>query len=124
MKNKQKFVSPEFSKRLRLLRHTKGLSQGQVAMKIGADSQRISKYERGLLYPTTELALKLVDLFDVSMDYLFRDGEAKKDFKIKNTEFVKYMQEADKLPEEKQKTLIALMDAFIKQQKLEEIMKR
>jgi len=32
------------------------------------------------------------------------------------------MEKADKLPSDKQKTLIAVLDAFIKQQKLEELM--
>lgn len=39
-------------------------------MKIGVDLHRISKYERGVLYPTIELLLKLADLFEVSLDYL------------------------------------------------------
>jgi len=33
--------------------------QGQLAEKIGVDIQRISKYERGLLIPTTEIMIKL-----------------------------------------------------------------
>jgi len=67
MTKKQSIVSPDFPKKLKQLRQTKEWSQGQVAMKIGVDLQRISKYERGVLYPTTELVLKLADLFEVQL---------------------------------------------------------
>ncbi|MBA4369353.1 MAG: transcriptional regulator [Desulfobacterium sp.] len=122
MTKKQSIVSPDFPKKLKQLRQTKEWSQGQVAMKIGVDLQRISKYERGVLYPTTELVLKLADLFEVSLDYLLRDKSNPTANKINNLELFKQMEKADKLPSDKQKTLIAVLDAFIKQQKLEELM--
>lgn len=122
MDKKQSVVSPNFPQKLKQLRQSRDWSQGQVAMKIGVDLQRISKYERGVLHPTTELALKLADLFEVSLDYLLRNEANMAVNKINNTELLKQMERADKLPTEKQKTLIAVLDAFIKQQKLEELM--
>ena len=122
MAKKQSIVSPEFPKKLKQLRQNREWSQGQVAMKIGVDLQRISKYERGVLYPTTELVLKIANLFEVSLDYLLRDEANMAVNKINNEELLNQMEKADKLPTDKQKTLIAVLDAFIKQQKLEELM--
>ncbi len=122
MTDKQSAISPDFPKKLKQLRQSKGWSQGQVAMKIGVDMQRISKYERGVLFPTTELALKLADLFEVSLDYMLRNEENMASNRIKNPDILKQLEEIDNLPEEKQKNVVALLEAFIKQQKLEELM--
>lgn len=49
MKNKESMLSRDFPKKLKALRTKKGWSQGQLGNKIGADLQRISKYERGVM---------------------------------------------------------------------------
>lgn len=122
MTDKQSKIDTDFPKRLKQLRQEKGWSQGQVAMKIGVDMQRISKYERGVLIPTTELALKLADLFEVSLDYMLRNADSMASNRIKNPHLLKQIEEIENLPEEKQKNVEALLDAFIKQQKFEELM--
>ncbi len=122
MIGKQSKISPDFPKKLKQLRQSKGWSQGQVAMKIDVDMQRISKYERGVLNPTTELALKLADLFEVSLDYMLRNEENSASNRIKNPKILKQLEEIDNLPEDKQRSVVALLEAFIKQQKFEELM--
>lgn len=122
MKEKKTPVAPEFPERLKALRKDRNWSQGQIAMKIGVDPQRISKYERGIIYPTTELALKIAELFEVSLDYLFYGNDNLSASGIKNKTLIKMMKEADSLPEKQQQTLIELLDAFIKKHKFEELM--
>jgi transcriptional regulator with XRE-family HTH domain len=123
MKEKKPLKSPEFHQKLKMLRKNKDWSQGQIAMKIGVDPQRISKYERGVLYPTTEIALRLADLFEVSLDYLFRDDDSMTLGEVTNKDLIKKLKEINALPKEKQKTLIDLLDAFIKQHKFEQLIK-
>jgi transcriptional regulator with XRE-family HTH domain len=122
MKENKPSRTPEFSQKLKKLRKNKDWSQGQIAMKIGVDPQRISKYERGILYPTTEIAIKLADLFEVSLDYLFRDDDSVILGEVTNKDLIKRLKAINALPKEKQKTLIELLDAFIKQHKFEELM--
>lgn len=57
-KSTNMYISPELSEKLKQARKQKGLTQGQLAQKIGADIQRISKYERGVLIPTTGIYSK------------------------------------------------------------------
>ncbi len=71
-------------------------------------------------------ALQMADLFSrlkLSMDYLFRSGDGADFYEIKNSDLLKYMREADRLPEERQKSLLDLLDAFIKRQKFEELIR-
>jgi len=59
------------------------LTQGQLAQKIAADIQRISKYERGVLIPTTGIIVKLSNTLDVSLDYLLKNGKNRVTGKVK-----------------------------------------
>ena len=60
-----------FSKNIKLERLSKGLTQQQVASKIGIKTQSYQAYESGLTLPTTENLLRLSLLFNLSLDELF-----------------------------------------------------
>ena len=114
-------ISSDFSKKLRHSRTQKGLTQGQLAKKIGADIQRISKYERGILIPTTEIMVKLSDALDVTLDYLLKNDKKRIADKIKDTELIDQFIEVDSLPEKDRQILKALLEAFIKKHRFEEL---
>ena len=56
--------------RIRDLREDADLTQQQVAAALLCDQSLYSKYERGLRTLSLELAVKLADLYQVSLDYL------------------------------------------------------
>lgn len=121
MKDKESTLSKEFPNKLKELRTKKSWSQGQLGKKIGADLQRISKYERGVMWPTMELMVRIAKAFDVSVDYLIREEENIAINKIKNTELLHKIEEVNRLTEEDQHTIISFLDAFIKRRKFEEL---
>lgn len=55
------------------LRKKNGLSQEQLAAKLGVSRQSVSKWEGAQSTPDMDKVLKLADLFGVSTDYLLRD---------------------------------------------------
>lgn len=57
-------------KNLRQLRCRKGISQQQLAEKIGFSQQSINKYENHKIEPDIETLIKLADFFETSVDYL------------------------------------------------------
>lgn len=59
-----------FGEKIRALRLEKGLTQTQLADKIGLVKGSISAYEQGKKYPSIEVLIKLCSVFDVSSDYL------------------------------------------------------
>jgi transcriptional regulator with XRE-family HTH domain len=105
---------------LRRLRKNKDWSQGQLAQKAGIDLQKISKYERGISSPPIATLVKIAKALDVSLDYLVT-GKNSSTEKMKNTQLVKKMEEIENLPLEYQKTLISVLDSFIKRHKFEEL---
>lgn len=65
-----------FSKILQKLRKEAGMTQEQLAGKLGVSPQAVSKWENGS-YPEGDLLPRLADQFDVSIDYLYGRGNDK-----------------------------------------------
>lgn len=59
-----------------------GLSQEELAIKIGVSQKSISKYERGVSRPTYETLIAMAKLFDVSLDYLLNKDNSSSTKKI------------------------------------------
>lgn len=60
-------------KRLAFLRRKNGLSQNDLAEKLGVTSQAVSKWECGLSLPDIELLLELSHLYDVSINEMLEE---------------------------------------------------
>lgn len=63
----------KLEEKLASLRKAKGLSQLNLAEKVGVSRQAISRWEAGVAKPTTENLKSLGELFNVSLDYLLND---------------------------------------------------
>lgn len=59
-----------FAENLKHYRAKLGLTQKQLAQKIGYTEKSVSKWENGSALPTMEMVLKLADLFNLSLDEL------------------------------------------------------
>ena len=62
------------SERLYELRKQAGLSQEQLAERLGVSRQAVSKWETGSAVPESETLVAISTYFDVSLDYLMKDG--------------------------------------------------
>ena len=60
----------DFARRLIKLREDKGLSQYEVADRLGIKRPRYNAWEQGLAKPRTDMINKLAEFFEVSPDYL------------------------------------------------------
>lgn len=65
----------KFEEKLMVLRKKAGMSQEDLADRLGVSRQAISRWELGSTLPDAPNLLKLSDLFGVSIDYLLRDDE-------------------------------------------------
>lgn len=65
----------EFNRKIRLLRHEAGLTQRQVAEKIGVTYRTYQNYEAGASLPSGSVASRLAAALGVSADTLFRGSE-------------------------------------------------
>lgn len=69
-----------FGQRLRTARTERGLTQRELANKLGITEQAVSKWERGANLPDTEMLDGISQVLDCSLDYLFQYERGKKDF--------------------------------------------
>ncbi len=119
--NNNKVTISSLPGKLKKLRQSRGLSQGQLGNKLDVNVQLISKYECGVVCPPTNMMVKIASVFDVSLDYLLRDEADVAINKIQSRELLKHIEEIEKLPEEDQQVLTSLLDAYIKKYKFEQL---
>ena len=60
-----------FEDNLKTLRKKRGLTQQELADKVGTNRVNVTKWETGRTEPSLENIVKLADLLDVSLDWLF-----------------------------------------------------
>lgn len=63
------------------LRKAKGMTQLELAEKMGVTDKAVSKWERDLSYPDINIIPKLADLFDTSVDELMQGQTVMKENK-------------------------------------------
>ena len=65
----------EFSERLKKLRKDTGLTQVDVASKLGISQQAYAAWERGVKKPTQDNLVKIAQILNVSVDYLVGNSQ-------------------------------------------------
>ena len=68
-----------FAEKIYLIRTKSKLSQEEMASKFNVSRQTISKWESGMSYPEIDKLISISEMFDVSIDYLLKDNENRKD---------------------------------------------
>lgn len=110
-----------FGKKLLLLRKEKGMSQDDLGKAIGTSKDVYGKYERDAMSPSKDVAIKLADVFNCSLDYLLRDDYDLKTVVNAETlpeKFVELLNKFERLAKEDQEHVIAVIEAFIAKEKL------
>jgi transcriptional regulator with XRE-family HTH domain len=120
MKEKRPTASKNFPDRLKSIRNEKGWSQGQLAKKLGIDPQTVSKYERGVIFPTVNMMINLAKAFEITLDDLVFDDRKIDLDAVKNQELIKRFYKVSQLSDDNRNALITMMDAVIKNQRLED----
>lgn len=99
--------------RIAHLRKIKSISQTELANLINASREAIGKYERNEAMPSVEIAKKIAQVFEVTLDYLVDETATAAFDKIT----VSRINSIQQLKEEDKKHLFALMDAFLRDAK-------
>lgn len=102
----------EFSERLKDLRKQSGLTQVDVAGRLGISQQAYASWERGAKKPTQDNLVKIAQILNVSVDYLVGNLEEQSD-ELDNIELLFRMNSKGLTDEEKaifKKELIEFME--------------
>lgn len=99
------------------LRKDKGISQTELASQLGIHKNVLGRYERDEVKPSVEIARKIADILEVSLDYLTGKTDVEMD---KNTQ--KRILEVSKFDEEDRNHIFSVIDAFIAKRKIQSIL--
>mgnify|MGYP004608790549 FL=1 len=85
-KKDKEIVDMTFAKNLKMLRKQAGMSQEQLAEKLGVSRQAVTKWETGAGIPDIENIMAISTLFDISIDDLLSNESGSK--KLPETEYL------------------------------------
>ena len=99
------------------LRKEQGISQTDLAAQLSIHKNVLGRYERNEVLPSIEIARKIADILDVSLDYLTGKADVQMD---KNTR--ERILEVSKFEEEDKQHIFSVIDAFIAKRKIQSIL--
>lgn len=91
------------------LRKKKGWSQTQLAQQIGASREIIGKYERNENSPSIEMALKMANAFDITVDFLLGYGE----YASYDKQIIERIRDIQKMDDRTKNILFDVIDTYI-----------
>jgi transcriptional regulator with XRE-family HTH domain len=97
-----------FGKKIADARKKKGFSQDELAKQVGTISVTIGRYERDEIKPSIDIASKLADALDVSLDYLTGKTEIELDNAI-----IQRVVEIQSLPIEDKTHILYTLDGLL-----------
>ena len=101
-----------FGERLAGLRKKKKISQDELAKTLGVHAPIIGRYERGQVNPSVEVAAKIANALEVSLDYLVGATDQELDKSILNKVLdIQQLNDDDKLH------IITTLDALLRDAK-------
>lgn len=100
--------------RIARLRKEKGITQIEMAERLGVSQPVVSDYERGAIRLHGELILELAKIFGTSTDEILGVNEvAKTSPGVRNRRLLRRVQAIDQLPRRDQEALLRTIDAFL-----------
>ena len=99
------------------LRKQKGISQSDLASQLGIHKNVLGRYERNEVFPSIDIARKVADILEVSLDFLTGKEEVQID-KVTS----KRILEVSKFEEQDKDHIFSVIDAFIAKRKIQSIL--
>lgn len=97
---------------LKKYRKESGLTQSQLADKIGANQTEVHRWESGKSLPLITTLKKLSIALGISVDNLLFTNEEKQKFKVSNKELMSKIQDIENLKSEDRDAILRMIDAF------------
>jgi transcriptional regulator with XRE-family HTH domain len=103
-------IRMSFENKINQLRKERGLSREELGKVIGTSAAIIGRYERGDMKPSIEIATKIAQALEVSLDYLAGNSTEL----IKDKKILERLENIAKMPDDKKTELFNVIDAYIR----------
>lgn len=112
-----KYIAPvdekTIGKRIRELRKRRGLTQVEVAERLGIQQALLSAYELGQVRIHGALVAAFAGLFRVSADEILGLKEPKGNGMLTDRRFIRRLEKIGRLPKRAKQTLLGTIDAYL-----------
>lgn len=103
-----------FKIRLSELRKSRGLTQEQLADRLGISSSTVSSYERGIREPSLQMISDIADFFNVDQGYLLGDSPIRRKYAFDKDGSYEFQRIVDKITMTDNLTLIKILDKLLR----------
>ncbi|PCH64859.1 MAG: transcriptional regulator [Bacteroidetes bacterium] len=100
----------DFGNKMMQARKDKNLSREQLGKKVGTSGPIVGRYERGDMMPSIEIAAKVADALEISLDYLV----GKSSLEVKDKKMLDRLESIAKIPEANRTELFNVIDAYLR----------
>lgn len=107
-------MGADFGNRMAQLRKEKDLSRDELGKKIGTSGAIVGRYERNDMKPSIEIAAKIAEALDVSLDYLVGISSEL----IKDKKMINRLEDVKKLPEKEREKIFEYIDLIVRDVKI------
>ena len=97
---------------IRKYRKNLGMTQEELAKKMGVIQPNVHRWEKGLVTPSLETIKKLAKILNVSADGLLFSEEDRKKLRITDKELLERIKDIENLNDEDRQAVVRLIDAF------------
>lgn len=91
------------------LRKAKDLSRDDLGKQVGTSGAIIGRYERSEMSPSVEMAKKIADALDVSLDYLVGSSS----FIVKDKKMLHRLELLEKIDDDDRETILKVVDNYL-----------
>ena len=95
------------------MQNCRRLHQKKTSEKIGTSGPIVGRYERGDMMPSIEIASKIAEALEVSLDFLVGNSS----ILVKDKNILNRIEDIAKLPSQKQGELFNVLDAYLRDYK-------
>ena len=110
------------NEKIKVLRKKRGLSQQQLADMVGIHITHMSRIENGHNLPSLDVFKRLVDIFEVSPEYLLYNDAEEGDFDVQDRSLFERIRLMDKLEDKDKQALIQIIDTMLTKQRMRELL--
>jgi transcriptional regulator with XRE-family HTH domain len=103
-----------FASRLKNIRLEKGLKREDLALKLETSAAIIGRYERGDRTPSIEIAQKIANALEVSLDYLVGDTTVL----VKDSKMIYRLELLQKIGKEERDRILYVFDTLLRDAQL------
>lgn len=108
--------------RIRKLRQERGWTQTELGERIHVHQKQVSSYERGVNVPSTDILIKLAEVFDVTLDYLaFNSQGGASKLNIQDRELLRRFEAVDSLPDTYRNLAKEMLDLLVLKHRFQQL---